>query len=71
MTQIFNNTLACDEHPNFKLGADTKSSIVKECRITKKKKKKMLTARMHWCQNLSNANPTGTCPSESETWRVS
>ena len=26
-------------HPNFKLGADTKSSIVKECRITKKKKK--------------------------------
>ena len=30
-------------HPNFKLGADTKSSIVKECRTTKKKIQTLVT----------------------------
>ena len=41
-------------HPNFKLGADSKSSIAKECRITKKKK---TTPTNPLCQNRSKIAP--------------
>ena len=39
VTQRINSPFQPKQSPS-KLGADTKSSIVKECRITKKKKKK-------------------------------